>query len=107
MPQIDAFMMLENNKTVVIAVGAASATTLIPGQGEFLSLTNQAAAGGVIIFVETCQKPNAVAAVVATSLPVLPATTRIIRRKPGDDSISTIGSAAGPTNLSVTPGNGT
>ena len=107
MSRIDAFAMPQNNKTVVLAVSAANQTVAIPGNGEFLSLTNQGAAGGVIICVETTFAANPAAAALATSMPILGGQTRIVRRADLQDAISVIGSAAGPTNLSVTPGTGT
>ena len=40
------------------------------------------------------------------SYPVLPGQCKIIRIKPGDQVISTIGAAAGPTTVFVARGNG-
>jgi hypothetical protein len=112
---IDAFLP-SNNATVVIAVGAAASITRLPSGtasttfparsgGDTLRITNMAALLGANIFVETSPSGIAVATT-TTSVVVRPQTDVFIRRAPGDDSISTIADAAGPTNLIVSVGNG-
>jgi hypothetical protein len=112
---VDSFLP-SNLGSVTIAVGAAASATAIPKGsipqvdlqkqgGQFLTLTNQGAVGGVTIFVET-SPGGSVVATVAQSYPVLGGQRVVIRRGMGDDTISAIGSAAGPTNLIVSVGNG-
>jgi hypothetical protein len=59
----------------------------------------------VTVFFETSAGGVAVATV-GNSTPVLAGQQRIFRRGMGDDTISIIGSAAGPTSVVITVGNG-
>jgi len=93
-------------QTLAIPRGNVPQTDLLKSGGMDLLITNTAAAGGVIIYVEVYSSANPVVATVAGSMPVLPGTQRIVRRGSGDDTISAIGSAAGPTNLVITVGTG-
>lgn len=113
---IDAFLPT-NLGSVTIPVGAAASSTLIPrgaipttdlrkGGGEYLYLQNTAAPGGAVIFVEFSQAGSTVATV-ANSFPIQAGQGIIVRRGMGDDTISAIASAAGPTNLIVSVGVGT
>jgi hypothetical protein len=110
---VDAFLPTLAG-SVTIAVGAASTTTTIPTGtvdqfnparlgGEFLELNNT---GAVDVFVELCAAGQIVPATVAASYPVRVGQCKIVRRSPGNDRITTIGAAAGPTNLIVSVGNG-
>jgi hypothetical protein len=112
---VDSFLPA-NNGSVTVAVGAAASATAIPGGvkpaidtmktgGQYLLITNLGAIGGVTVFFETSPGGSAVATV-ANSTPVPGGTSRIFRRGMGDDTISLIASAAGPTNVVVTVGNG-
>ena len=112
---VDSFLPT-NLGSVTIAVGAAASSTVIPAGtksqtdakrsgGEYLTLNNTGAVGGPIIFVETSQG-GATVATVAGSYPIQGGQMVIIRRSPGDEVISAIASAAGPTNLIVSVGNG-
>jgi hypothetical protein len=107
MAQIDAFKP-DYTGTVTIAVTAASQTVPIPGNGEFLEVQNTSAT--VVIFIVSTFVGGAAAAV-ATSYPVLPGQSKLIRRNwqsnvPQDNAVSVIGGAAGPTTVYVTPGMG-
>jgi len=112
---VDSFLPT-NLGSVTIAVGAAASATVIPrGQvpqtdlrkagGEYLTLNNLGAVGGPTIFVET-SPGGSVVATVANSYPIQGGQRVVIRRGSGDDTISAIASAAGPTNLVVSVGNG-
>jgi hypothetical protein len=108
MAQIDAFKP-DYTGTVTIAVTGASQTVAIPGNGEFLEVQNAGAT--VVIFIVSTFMPNGAAAAVATSYPVLPGQSKLIRRNwqsnvPQDNAVSVIGGAAGPTTVYVTPGMG-
>jgi hypothetical protein len=111
---VDAFMPAIAG-SVTISVGAVSSTTTIPSGtrsttfpakagGEMLELNNTSAS--VDVFVEVCNAAQIVAATVAASYPVRAGQCKIIKRAPGDDRITAIGAAAGPTNLIVSVGNG-
>ena len=110
---VDAFLP-SLAASVTIAVGAASTTTTLPivaasavtsfrQGGEYLELNNT---GTVDVFIETCSSSSVIPATVAASYPVRAGQCKIIRRAPGDNVITTIGAAAGPTNLIVSVGNG-
>src|SRR5271154_3155783 len=72
--------------------------------GECIEVSN---VGPATIFIESCGGPNGtVAATVANSYAILSGQCKIIGMHNGDTGISAIGSAAGPTTLFVTRGNG-
>ena len=112
---VDAFLPA-NNGSVTVAANAAAQAVAIPrgtvpqvdlqkAGGQYLLITNLGAAGGVTIFFETSPGGSATAAV-ATSTPVAGGQSKVFRRGMSDDTISIIASAAGPTNVVVTVGNG-
>lgn len=112
---VDSFLPA-NNGSVTVSVGAAATATAIPrgaistvdttkNGGTDVMITNLGVVGGVTIFFETSPGGSAVATV-ANSTPVPGGTSRIFRRGMGDDTISLIASAAGPTNCIVTIGTG-
>ena len=97
-----------------LSVTASSGFTLIPpttggtGQwaqgGECLEITN---VGPAVVFLEFCGGGNPiVTATVANSYAVLAGQCKIVSMHPGDNGVSAIGSAAGPTVVYVTRGNG-
>jgi hypothetical protein len=100
----DAFLPTPLGTRTVTVTGAAQ-TVALP-DGEFLELQNADAAA--VFFVETTRltgtTPVLVAAV-ATGYPILPGQSKVIRRRPGDSSLSVIGAAGG--TLYVSGGVGT
>lgn len=118
MSQMIAAFLPSTLATVVIGVTAAASATRLPigtpnqggpswrQGGEYIRVTNMAAALGPNIFFETFNAAQPIAATTTTSTVVTPGQTAIFRRAPGDDFISAIADAAGPTNFIVTVGNG-
>lgn len=93
-------------QTVLLPKGTPSQIDTLKAGGADVVMTNTGAAGGVIIFVELFNSQQPVVATVANSFPLLGGQSRVFRRGQGDDSVSAIGSAAGPTNLVVSIGTG-
>lgn len=88
--QVDAFMPAVNG-TVLVNVTTSNQVIAMTGSGNDVELQNTGTAN---FFVEQDPVNNTPVAVVATSYPVLPGQSKVIRLRPGVTKLAFIGAAA-------------
>lgn len=100
--QVDAFMPTVSG-TQTVSVGATSTQTAALAAGSLVEINN---AGVLTVFVEQDPVNNNPVASVSSSYPVLAGQSKIFRRMTGVTKLALIGSAAGPTTVYVSTGEG-
>ena len=100
---IDAFQFAKAG-TVTLSVTDSSQKVTFSKSGQNIEFNNPSST--VTLFVEHSVADNNPTANTTTSYPVLPGHCKIIRMPDGATTLAYIGSAAGPTTMYVSQGDG-